>query len=582
MSVQVLITKYLETGGRSYPVGTVVTFPDDREGAWVVSGSFGTTNSSAITAAISGGAPQLTHIHAAALPALTVADGPSVGILGSSYPVGGAVTADGKNGKNYSTNRSIHGWVNALLGRVWRNVYEYGKNGDCSRSSANGVGMVARYETDVLAGPVVQDVILSGHIINTGSLGFTVAQYAADVDSICMRTALMGHRLWIEEDPIVDAIRASSSRLAFHNLCLQFLRTLPSRYSHVRLVPVAKYFDAAVAQYGSTQACSWTADSTHPAAPGNIHGYAPAWKEASAGILVPMQSEFTGPDDPYAIACFPLLSGNVSPGAGAPNFLWFNQGAGSSITGTGPKSMAVTTSAVAGLAVVSSKVPHPLGRELECWKLDMSTGANAGDVTVSQRDHVVSYTWTSGGAVTDLFRFVRPTVANDRIYRVLVGGNLATGSDPTASWTTEVGAIFTSGTATLICCPDFASGTRRARGLLGLLIDQTAYTASTRWTIETNCGFYNSGNTNATLAGSSGMFTGLPNTIGYTATWGDLGGIDNLGTDALARLMIATKPDPAAFIPNNADYHKNFSVFRLGANSRVVAYIDEMGSRFVL
>jgi hypothetical protein len=178
-------------------------------------------------------------------------------------------------------------------------------------------------------------------------------------------------------------------------------------------------------------------------------------------------------------------------------------------------------------------------------------------------------------------------VDNGCWYRPIVAGNLSTGSDPTSTWPTTIGSVFQSGSATLLTCPKYAGN--QAQGLSEIIVDQSAYAAGTLWSIESACQFVNSGNTNAVLAdsGSSGMFNGVSNAIRpyeagppefRHASFGNIGGIDNLGPETYARLSIATQYDSDILIPEYADYHKRFDTIQLGASSSVTLYYVAMGT----
>lgn len=546
-----------------------------------------------------GGFTRLAQVGGAGFPFPSVdigevVAGQTLAVLSSSYGVAGAVTPDGQNGKTWSTNRSIHQWVNARMGRPFTRITEWGKNGDGVLPSANGDGMLARYTSQVMAAKnKPRYVALCGHIINSGNLGTTIEQYIDAIESLCELTRQAGQGFIVEIDPFVDAMVATESRMSFYYRAVDYLETLHQRWTHVITVPVHRYFNPR-AYTQTSQARSFTADSTHPTAGGILHAYLPAYQNALQNRFAVRPLPWKGPRDPWEITYNGRLFGAGNATTNAPDYFWQN-GSGFAPGNKGPYGFGIGTSG-AGIttnSVVSSKAANPLDlpdaygeTDLPCWKLTLSTGAGGtGTFTIFTRDHTASYNWTSGGAVANPFRYVKATDPNNPCwYRIIGDGNLSSGADPTDGWSRAVGTTFSDNTATLLVCDKWSNPGRQAYGLSEIIVDQSAYGPGTLWSIESACGFYNSGNTNQVLNGSSGMFNGVSNAIDpqptppFAPSFGTVGGLDTLGPETYARLSIATQYDENAYIAPNVDYHKRFDTIQLGANSSITLYYVGLGT----
>lgn len=520
-------------------------------------------------------------------------------VLGSSYVVAGAVTGDGQNGKTWSTNRSIHQWVNARMGRPFARITEYGKNGDAIAYSQNGDGMVNRFLSQVMTAKFKPDyLVLSGHIINStqSALNVPFEKYVESIEKLCTLTDSFGIGFIVEIDPYVDAMLADESRMTYYYRAVDYLEKLHTRWAHVITVPVHRYFNPR----GTTQTSqdrSFTADSTHPTTNGVLHAYLPAYQNALQNRFAIKPLPWKGQRDPFELTYNGRLFGGGNATTNAPDYYWQN-GSGFAPGNKGPFGFGITTtgSGITTNSVISSKAPNPLDTEdayaetvNPCWKLTLSTGSGGtGTFTIFARDHTASYTWSSGGAVANPFRYVKATDPNNPCwYRIIGDGNLSTGSDPTDGWSRDVGTTFTSNTATLLVCDRWNNPGRQAYGLSDVIVDQSAYAPGTLFSVELACGMYNSGNTNQVLAGSSGLFNGVSNAIDpktvepFSASFGKVGGIESLGPDTYARLQMATQYDENEYIASNVDYHKRFDTWQLGANSSITLYYVAFGSYFV-
>lgn len=143
----------------------------------------------------------------------------------------------------------------------------------------------------------------------------------------------------------------------------------------------------------------------------------------------------------------PRLIGNNASGANGFAL-------GGNNTGQGPnrftsKSMTATygTGGQAALVGATSVTPRTDTRAGQLVKIDHTTGTVDYELTAIQVN-ITLKNWSSNLAVTQLDRIL-PTVANGYQYRVVTAGNLFTGADPTASWSTTLGTQFASGSATL-------------------------------------------------------------------------------------------------------------------------------------
>lgn len=142
-----------------------------------------------------------------------------------------------------------------------------------------------------------------------------------------------------------------------------------------------------------------------------------------------------------------FVLGGTNTGTGPNNFTSSRTGTPQAgFTGGGGTAAAVTTGNTVRTdtrAGVVCKMAHTGGAAYEC------TSLQPGSTTLKN--------WTSNLAVTLLDRIL-PTAATGYQYRVVTAGNLFTGADPTATWSTALGTQFASGTATLEVAPVFNIG----------------------------------------------------------------------------------------------------------------------------
>lgn len=125
------------------------------------------------------------------------------------------------------------------------------------------------------------------------------------------------------------------------------------------------------------------------------------------------------------------------------------------ITGNGPNSWNASRSGTT--TANSSVVARSDWRAGQWLRLAITYAANNERVAVYPNDTIFK-SWSSGGGVS-LNDIVRPGTPKGSAYRVITAGSLATGSDPTAGWSTTLGATFTSGSATLQVVDGLDAGT---------------------------------------------------------------------------------------------------------------------------
>lgn len=212
-------------------------------------------------------------------------------------------------------------------------------------------------------------------------------------------------------------------------------------------VRVVDYHAAMVDAAGAVRSGMLVADNIHPSARGaSIMG------RVLAAVLADLPPRLqalasSAYDADQGVPCGELAGNHAS---GASNFT-----AGTGMTGTGPRGWTWSRTGAALAATVSKQA-----RSGNSYATDFARGAittSGADYDVLRFERLVAYRlWSSGGTANSVRRFYVPSTGAQ--YDVLVDGAFAAGADPTAGWPTTPGAVFTDGTATLICITPLVSG----------------------------------------------------------------------------------------------------------------------------
>lgn len=206
-------------------------------------------------------------------------------------------------------------------------------------------------------------------------------------------------------------------------------------------VRVADYHAAMVDGLGAIRTNVLVADAIHPSARGaSIMG------RVLAAVL---------PDLPPRQQALAASSFDGDQGVTCGDMAGTGAAAGTGMTGNQPRGWTWSRTGAAILATVSKQA-----RSDNLLGSDMARGVittSGADYDVLRLERLVTYRlWSSGGTANSVRRFYVPSTGAQ--YDVVVDGNFAAGADPTAGWSTTPGAVFTDGTATLICITPLVSG----------------------------------------------------------------------------------------------------------------------------
>lgn len=497
-------------------------------------------------------------------------------VIGNSFVPAGAVTADNRNYPNGYTNRDVVYLWNAYMGRPWRRIHLQGLSGD------NSVGIVNRLRTEVLSGNLVfQDIILFGLGHNDVPQGVGDNTKAKIKEFLDLAT-LAGKRVFCLLDSIGDGWTGERRR-HYHDH-IRYLRQLARQYRGVYLVPFGEAFNPKN-QNVTSVTTNMTADGLHPVQPGTMDCL-PHMTRAVQGLLTPSDTPWATNDDPSLITVNPWMTGQNNNGTNG----WFTNTGGS---GQGPSNYGIGVTG-AGVTIAASKVAHPLYGAR--WtrgetgggvtQLVCTSGAgNGGTAAIGIRNHTAKkwVNYQPSGSITGAWNFILPTTPNGCIYKPLNTGNIGTGADPTAGWSTTLGSVFTDGNVQLQVYEDFTAGNRVAFGLADIFFDVASVTG--KFTIGLAMNWYRASAPFSALTCSNGSLGGLPNAIGTTASFGTLGGLDQAHTPE--RLFLTTHYDPNSPIPvvtddtnSNLTVEMNLTV-TLDVSSSVTLKIPQYGGILV-
>lgn len=572
---QVLAVAGFEIDGNAYPKGAVVTFPDAATAAWLKRRKLVEDDAAIVAAAVSGGAAVYLH-RTAPLGGSYLIGGarrPVWALFGNSFAAAGEVDpSDGAN-RNLPWRYTIRSFAHLVsaIGLPCDRLLEYGVGGETSTQILERIkaSRPATFDVLVIYGFVTNDINPAKNISIDGTLAnaVEVAQWALDRGKIV---------LWFTEWLGGGNQNNARNRYAQY---IKRVEALPRTHPNVVVVP--GHLVATPRNEANTLAAKGyaLADDLHPVANG-ILAMTEIAKTALAGMLRPLCGVTYGPNDPYAVTYNPTLGGAYTSGNG-PGIFFALGGA----TGTGPDGffVRIDTGSGTGATMASSKVAHPTdagwggGETGPCWKVSMTGGSAGASFTIAARDqNSVQYTWASGAAQGNQRTYwIRPTVANGCIYRVIGTGNFSSGSDPTGSWPTTLGTEFLDGTVKLLVCKDWRG--QYTRALADLYVDTA--TRSGACSIQLRNRWHLAADLNSPLACSTYAFGSQDSdsAIGATA-WGISGGLTWLPS----RYPIQTPWSDAITVYDTAQVNRTEMKVALGANAVLDLTIAQLGTGIVI
>jgi len=200
-------------------------------------------------------------------------------------------------------------------------------------------------------------------------------------------------------------------------------------------------------------------DAIHP----NCSGAYAIAREAFPVLdpLIPRRTVLAGGTGPFAQMAPNPYCDTTTAGGNASGANGWTAGAG--ITGVGPdnwnalRTTGAAATAVTSIVARSASTLAASNRRGNLLQIDLVQGAVATDA-IAVRPHTSSSAaigvraWASNTARVPGVR-IRPTVPNGVHYAVMNTGASATGADPTAGWSTTIGATVTDGSMTLTVVP---------------------------------------------------------------------------------------------------------------------------------
>jgi len=323
-------------------------------------------------------------------------------------------------------------WANAFSGDKLR-IVEAGVSGDTTAQ------MLARYSTDVAPYPGAWLHLLGGINDVGGDVAYTTT--IANIAAIVTLARAEGRRLIIGTFYPTGTTTTAVRRRALHQIN-NYIRSLRSEY-----IRVADYYSAMVDSAGVIRTSVLVADAIHPSAYGaSLMGRVLADQVSDFPVVLRLaSSNFDGSNGAPCGA----MNGNNASGSN-------NYTAGTGFTGNGPRGWAWSRTGAGITATVSKQArsTNAYGGADFARAVISVTGA---DYDVARLERSVAYRlWSSGGTANSVRRFYVPSTGAH--YDVVSDGAFAAGADPTASWSTTPGEIFTDGTATLMCIDPIAFG----------------------------------------------------------------------------------------------------------------------------
>lgn len=353
--------------------------------------------------------------------------------LGDSITWRSNITAAGTQ---MMASTSFLGWAQSIMSGRFR-ILNLGISGNTTAQ------MLARYATDVTPTRARWLHLLAGG--NDVSALTSAAEVAQTISNLSQLVALAQSegRTVVLGTIYPFGVHATAIRRAAIAQINQWVRQQAPRCI------VVDYYAAMVDAAGVIRSGALIADAIHPSTFGaSLMGR--ALSLVLAGQL-PLRDEVLSSSQ---LDADNGLSNGQMVGNHASGTSSFTASAG--MTGTGPRGWTWRRGTGAAMAATVSKQARTGGIiSADYARAVVTTSGADGDSIVLER-LVNLRLWSSGGTANVIRRFYVPATGCQ--YDVLTDGTFAVESDPTATWPTDIGATFTSGTATLMCVPPIQPG----------------------------------------------------------------------------------------------------------------------------
>lgn len=330
---------------------------------------------------------------------------------------------------------SFLAWACARLGGALR-CLSAGVSGNTTAQ------MLARYPTDVAPVQARWLHVLGGGNDVTGIT--TAAQIATTINNLAAIIALA--RAESRVVVLGTIYPFGSHTTAIQSAAIQQINAWVRRQASEG-VRVADYYAAMVDQSGAVRSgYYWPGDTIHPS-PLGASAMANALVAAMANTLPARQHMLSSSlwDADNACRYGGMVGNNANGVAG-----WAVAGG---VTGNGPSYW--TGSSSGAIVAAASKQARPATVPAADYARLAITTSGVDDSYVRLEIGLNMRVWSANGTANGIRRFYVPSTGCQ--YDVLVAGALAA-TDQTSTWPTDIGAVFTAGTATLMCVPPLVIG----------------------------------------------------------------------------------------------------------------------------
>lgn len=335
---------------------------------------------------------------------------------------------------------SMHAWLNAMFG----DRFTITGAGVAGNTTAQ---MLARFETDVTPYSPRVVFILGG--INDVSASVASATTLANLAAIVARVRGIGAIPVIWTVPLSTAVVTTTAKGQLLYEINQGIRAMQG-VSALVVDGFQAWISATNTTAPGTNAAGMAlaSDSLHPTAKGAYQLARPAYELLDGVFPAFNRLKSTSYDYDNMVPNGQMLGSNASGTFGTT----LNTG----FSGVGPNLWSIARSG-ASIAATCSKVARTDWRNNENWRIAMSAAAGADYEVFTITMSVLYRAWSSVGSVSSGRKFYVPSTGAH--YEVISSaGSFAAGADPTAGWSTVIGATFTDGTATLRCVAPFRAG----------------------------------------------------------------------------------------------------------------------------
>ena len=327
-------------------------------------------------------------------------------------------------------------WANILLGQRFNVLNESGVG---SNTTTLGTGRFAR---DVLAYKPKYWVAECG-VVNDVLNSVAPATTIANLTSMYQQAYAAGI---ITIAPTCTPGTFNSSQIAMWQVVNAFIIDYCANNPGMILVDVAAALQSST---DGAPGATWTSDGIHPSILGaQLMGR--AYYEVLDPII-PKSFPVNSTQHKTAPLKNIVLNG-ACWGSNASGANGYTNNTGGS--GVGPDNWQTNRTGTATL--VGSKSAATDWRAEGWFKAAVTGGSDNDQAWIAPQD-IIFDPWSSNGGVSAK-RIYRPTVYNGCNYRCTTGGNFATGADPSAGWSTTLGATVTDGTATFTVVDSCDSG----------------------------------------------------------------------------------------------------------------------------